>query len=163
MAWLSPFVLANGRMRDDDHKTNRPPRPDPCYAWGLGGSASQRDQTRGRRQTMSVICSLLSCKAIITNSTPVRPQAMDRKKPLQECLTPPKAQGLHPPGGKWITGTSPPPGLGAHVHFASLPHRGLVSKSYLVTLRDITNQGDKRRSSNNDSPPWHNGHRNNKS
>ena len=30
----------------------------------------------------------------VTNSTPVRPQAMDRKKPLQECLTPPKAQGL---------------------------------------------------------------------
>ena len=29
------------------------PRSDPCYAQGLGGSASQRDRTRGRRQTTS--------------------------------------------------------------------------------------------------------------
>ena len=36
MAWLNPSVLANGHVRDDNHKTNRPLDWTPATHGGLG-------------------------------------------------------------------------------------------------------------------------------
>ena len=44
MAQLNPSILANGHVRDDDHKTNRPPDWTPAMHGGLG--AQHRKETK---------------------------------------------------------------------------------------------------------------------
>ena len=43
MAWLSPSILSKKCLRDDDHKDELTPRPDPYNVWGLEGSWTRKE------------------------------------------------------------------------------------------------------------------------
>jgi hypothetical protein len=66
MAWLSPSVLSKKRLRDNDHKTDRPLDRTPATRRGSGARTRNKDPVRGHKQTMKQTPMLKSATGVLT-------------------------------------------------------------------------------------------------